>query len=160
MADVKKLQRLKGYVGHVEIDESGNVKESENVKDAKALAEILAFNVRKGNEEAKELGFSRMSGFAMIGENRSLAFMKGLGVIVETDKADWQELFTFYTYVKSFLIGGISLIVLGVILIVLWLTTPPFSTFATDAKVYITILTFLVGSVLLAASKSSMAYRL
>lgn len=43
--------------------------ESKNVENPKEWAEIIKFNVKKGNEEARELGFGHMNGFAMIGKD-------------------------------------------------------------------------------------------
>lgn len=64
------------------------------------INDIIKYNVAKGNEEAKELGFSRLNRFVMIGSSKSLTFMKNKA-FVDTTKADWQELFVTYTYIKS-----------------------------------------------------------
>ena len=59
------------------------------------IAEYISFNVKKGNEEAKELGFNKLHGFAMFGSDNSLAFMKNLALVVDTDKTDFNDLFTY-----------------------------------------------------------------
>ena len=88
----KKI-KIKGYIGHVKINDQGKVEES-NMENAEKIAEFISFNVKKGNEEAKELGFNKLHGFAMFGSDKSLAFMKNLALVVDTDKTDFNDLFT------------------------------------------------------------------
>lgn len=155
---MKIVNKLKGYYGHIAIDENGKVIES-NLENPEEWANVLTFNVKKGNEEAKELGFNRMNGFAMFGSNYSLAFMKNMGVVVDTRKADWQELFTFYTYSVSVLIVGIVITAISIILFGLAFT-PYMNWIAPEPRFYFPILLLIIGIVFLVASKSSMAYRL
>ncbi|MEM0264310.1 MAG: hypothetical protein QXQ01_08190 [Saccharolobus sp.] len=54
----KKI-KIKGYIGHVKINDQGKVEES-NIENAEKIAEFISFNVKKGNEEAKELGFNKL----------------------------------------------------------------------------------------------------
>lgn len=156
---MKKVEDIKGFYGYVAIDDNGKVTQSKNVDNPDEWAEVLSFNTKKGNEEAKEMGFNRMNGFAMIGSNYSLAFMKGLGVIVDTKKADWQELFTYYTYSWSILIAGIVVTAISIILFGLAFT-PYMSWLAPEPRFYLPSILIIIGVILLASSKSSLAYRL
>ncbi|QIW24561.1 hypothetical protein EWF20_10745 [Sulfolobus sp. S-194] len=156
---MKKVEEIKGYKGHIALNEEGKVIQAKNLENEEEWANVLKFNVEKGNEEAKELGFNKMNGFAMIGSNYSLAFMKGLGVVVDTRKADWQELFIYYTYSWSVLITGIVITALSIILFGLAFTSY-MSWLAPEPRFYLPAILLIVGIVFLAASKSSMAYRL
>ncbi|BFH72345.1 hypothetical protein SJAV_02890 [Sulfurisphaera javensis] len=156
---MKRADEIKGYYGHIAVDENGNVTNSKNIDNPEEWAKVVSFNVKKGNEEAKELGFNKMNGFAMIGRDYTLTFMKGLGVVVDTKKADWQELFTYYTYSWSILITGIIITALSIILFGLAFT-PYMSWLAPEPRFYLPSILVIVGIMLLVASKSSMAYRL
>ncbi|WP_338604320.1 hypothetical protein V6M85_06175 [Sulfolobus tengchongensis] len=157
MADVKKL---KGYMGHIKINSEGRIEESSNVENVSKLAEIILFNLKKGNEEARELGFNRLNGFAMFGSNRSITFMKGIGVIVDNEKADWQELFTYYTYNSSFIITGVILIALSAILFYFGLLTSALNFLAPEPRLYIPLILIIIGVTFLALSKTTLSYRL
>lgn len=156
---MKEVRKLKGYYGHVVVNDKGEAVQAENVEEKDKWAKVISFNVKKGNEEARELGFSRMNGFAMFGSNYSLAFMKGLGVVVKTKEADWQELFTYYTYSMTILISGIIVTIISFILFGLAFT-PVMSGLAPEPRFYGPAILLLIGVVLLASSKSSMSYRL
>ncbi|TRM80189.1 hypothetical protein DJ524_08440, partial [Sulfolobus sp. D5] len=117
MVSIKRgIDKLKGYVGHIKIDEQGKIIESRNVENPAKLAEVINFNLKRGNEEARELGFNKMNGFAIFGEKESLVFMKGLGVVVDSQKVDWQDVFTYYTFNVAFCATGVVLTVLSLIL--------------------------------------------
>ncbi len=151
--------KIKGYLGHVKVDNQGNVKESD-IENAKDIAEILKNNIQKGNEEAKELGFSKINGFAMFGSQKSLAFMKNEAVLVDTRKADWEELFVKYTFIKSWLAGGIVLTVLSIIMYYLAIFTSYLDYFAPEPRLYLPTIILLIGVFMLALSKSKYSYRL
>ncbi|AWR95813.1 DUF2173 family protein [Acidianus brierleyi] len=151
--------KIKGYLGHVKVDNQGNVKESD-IENAKDVAEILRNNIQKGNEEAKELGFSKINGFAMFGSQKSLAFMKNEAVLVDTKKADWEELFVKYTFIKSWLVGGIVLTVLSIIMYYLAIFTNYLDYFAPEPRLYAPTIILLIGIFMLALSKSKYSYRL
>lgn len=151
--------KIKGYIGHVKIDTQGNVKESD-IENANDVAEILKNNIQKGNEEAKELGFSKINGFAMLGSQKSLAFMKNEAVLVDTKKADWEELFVKYTFIKSWLVGGIVLTVLSIIMYYLAIFTSYLDYFAPEPRLYAPTIILLIGIFMLALSKSKYSYRL
>jgi len=156
---MKEVKKLKGYYGYVKIDEQGNAVQAENVENKEEWARVISSNLKKGNEETKELGFSRMNGFAMFGSNYSLAFMKDLGVIVNTKEADWQELFTYYTYSLSLLIIGIVITAISIVLYGLAFT-PYMNWLAPEPRYFIPTMLIIAGIVFLFSSKSSMAYRL
>lgn len=153
------MSKLKGYIGELELDEKGNVKKS-NLDNAQTLAEILKFNVNKGNEEAKELGFSKLHGFAMIGSDKSITFMKNKAYVVETSKADWQQIFVTYTFIKSWCAGGVALFIISIIWFALALTTPYLNYFAPEPKFYIPTLLLLISIFMMSLSKSRFSYRL
>lgn len=154
------MVKLKGYIGHLKINDQGKIEESVNVDNAEKLAEILMFNVKKGNEEAKELGFNKMHGFAMIGSNKSLAFMKAMALIVDTEKTDWQDLFIYYTYNKSFIVTGAILVIISVLLFYMALLTNMLNFLAPEPRLYIPSILIIIGVIFLAISKSSLSYRL
>ena len=156
---MKEVKKLKGYYGYVKIDEQGNAVQAENVENKEEWAKVISYNLKKGNEEAKELGFNKMNGFAMFGSNYSLTFMKDLGVIVNTKEADWQELFTYYTYSLSVLITGIVITAISIVLFGLAFT-PYMDWLAPEPRFYLPSILIIVGIVFLFSSKSSMAYRL
>lgn len=156
---------FKGYVGHIKFDDQGNVIESKNVENPKEWAEIIKFNVKKGNEEARELGLGRMNGFAMIGKDYSLTFMKNGAYLVKTREVDWHDLFVKYTYSYTTLITGLFLTILSIIIFLIDVTPainyiPYFNQLAPEPKFFIPILILLVGVVLLGISKSKFNYRL
>ncbi|AWR96324.1 DUF2173 family protein [Acidianus sulfidivorans JP7] len=151
--------KIKGYLGSVELDQNKNVKRAD-IDDANKIAEIVKANIEKGNEEAKELGFSKLNGFAMIGSSKSIAFMKNKAVIVDTNKADWQDLFVTYTYIKSWLVGGIILLAISVIWYILAFTTSYLDYFAPEPRVYIPTILLLIGIFMTALSKTRYSYRL
>ncbi|AAK42762.1 hypothetical protein SULI_02270 [Saccharolobus solfataricus] len=157
MGSVKKL---KGYEGHVKIDENGEIEESSNIENLSKLVELIKFNLKKGNEEAKQLGFNKLNGFAMFGSNKSLTFMKGLAIVVDNDKADWQDLFTYYTYNKTFIITGGVLVLLSILLFYYGLLTPMFNFMAPEPRIYIPTILLLIGVIFLILSKSTFSYRL
>ncbi|BCS92298.1 hypothetical protein L3N51_01234 [Metallosphaera sp. J1] len=150
--------KIKGYLGHVKVDEKWNVVEKVNVSEE--LAGILKFNVEKGNEEARELGFKRMNGFAMMGSKKSLAFMKGEAIMVETSKADWQELFVHYVYMKGWLALGIALLVLSVVLYYMGFATPYLDYFAPLPRLYLPTILLLISLIMIPSSKTRYTYRL
>lgn len=151
---------VKGYVGHIKIGKNGKVVESNNVENPERLAQVLDFDVKKGNEEAKELGFRKMHGFAIIGERKSLTFMKGEAIIVETDKADWQELFLHYVYDKGFIAVGAVLLVLAAVIFSIDVFTTAMEWLAPEPRYYIPLLMALIGVFFLGVSKTSLSYRL
>jgi hypothetical protein len=153
------MRRVKGYIGHVKIDKEGKVVES-NVNNAEEIAKILKFNIEKGNQEAKELGFNKINGFAMFGSTKSLTFMKDTALLVDNKKADWQELFTTYTYIKSWLIGGIALLVLSLILYYLAIFTSYMDYFAPEPRFYTPTILLLISIFMIVLSKSKYSYRL
>ncbi|QGA53247.1 hypothetical protein GFS03_00855 [Sulfolobus sp. E5-1-F] len=157
MANIKKL---KGYIGHVKINEEGKIEESSNIEDPSKLVDVIKFNLKKGNEEAKELGFNKINGFAMFGNDKSLTFMRGLAIIIDNEKADWQDLFTYYTYTKAFIITGAVLVVLSILLFYYSLFTPIFNFMAPEPRIYIPTLLLIIGVIFLALSKSTFSYRL
>ncbi|QXJ31304.1 hypothetical protein [Saccharolobus shibatae] len=157
MGDIKKL---KGYVGHIKINEEGKIEESSNIDYSSKLVDIIKFNLKKGNEEAKELGFNKINGFAMFGSDKSLTFMKGLAIVVDNEKADWQDLFTYYTYNKTFIITGVVLVILSILLFYYGLLTSVFNFMAPEPRIYIPTILLLIGVIFLALSKSTFSYRL
>ncbi|QKR00080.1 hypothetical protein GWK48_06560 [Metallosphaera tengchongensis] len=150
--------KIKGYLGHIKVDNNWDINEKVNVPDE--LLSILKFNVEKGNQEAKELGFNRMNGFAMMGSKKSLAFMKGEVVMVETDKADWQELFVHYVYMKGWLALGIGILILSIILYYLSLDTSLLDYFAPLPRLFVPTILLLISLVMIPASKTRYTYRL
>ena len=151
---------VKGYVGHIKMSKDGRVVESNNVENPEKLAQVLDFDVKKGNEEARELGFGRMHGFAIIGEKKSLTFMKGEALIVETDKADWQELFLHYVYNKGYIVVGAVLLVLTALILYLDIFTSAMDWLAPEPRYYIPTILALIGVFFLGVSKTSLSYRL
>jgi roadblock/LC7 domain-containing protein len=151
--------KLKGYIGHVKIDDKGHVKESD-VGNAEDIASILERNVEKGNEEAKELGFSKLNGFAMFGSQKSITFMKNEAILVDTKKADWEDIFVRYTFIKSWLAGGIILVALSIIMFYLAIFTSYLDYFAPEPRLYTPTIILLIGVFMLALSKSKYGYRL
>ncbi len=151
--------KVKGYIGHVKINNEGKVIES-NVDNAEEIAKILKINVEKGNQEAKELGFNKMNGFAMFGSSKSLTFMKDTALVVDSKKADWQELFSTYTYIKSWLIGGIALLVISLILYYLAIFTSYMNYFAPEPRYYTPTILLLISVFMIVLSKSKYSYRL
>ncbi|ARM74803.1 hypothetical protein [Acidianus manzaensis] len=151
--------KIKGYLGSVEVDNNGNVKKSD-IDEADKIAEIIKANVEKGNQEAKELGFSKLNGFAMLGSSKSLTFMKNKALIVDTHKADWQDLFVTYTYIKSWLAGGIALLAISIIWYIIAFTTPYLDYFAPEPRVYTPTILLLIGIFMTALSKTRYSYRL
>ncbi len=156
----RKIDKLKGYVGHIKIDEQGRIVESKNIANPAKLAEIVNVNLKKGNEEARELGFKRMNGFAMFGEKESLAFMKGLGVVVDSEKVDWQDLFVYYTFNVAFCATGVILTVFSLILFYIAIFTKFMYFLAPEPRFYIPTILIIIGVFFLAISKSKLAYRL
>lgn len=153
------MSKLKGYIGEVELDEKGNIKRS-NVDKADKIAEIVKFNVNKGNEEAKELGFSKLNGFVMIGADKSITFMKNKAYIIDTNRADWQQIFVNYTFIKAWCAGGVALLVISILWLALAIMTPYLNYFAPEPKFYIPILTLLISIFMISLSKSRFSYRL
>nr|WP_276321728.1 hypothetical protein [Saccharolobus shibatae] len=151
---------MKGYVGHIKINEEGKIEESSNIDYPSKLVDIIKFNLKKGNEEAKELGFNKINGFAMFGSDKSLTFMKGLAIVVDNEKADWQDLFTYYTYNKTFIITGVVLVILSILLFYYGLLTSVFNFMAPEPRIYIPTILLLIGVIFLALSKSTFSYRL
>ncbi|MCH4816079.1 MAG: hypothetical protein QXY87_12615 [Saccharolobus sp.] len=154
------IKKLKGYVGHIKINEEGKIEESSNIDYPSKLVDIIKFNLKKGNEEAKELGFNKINGFAMFGSDKSLTFMKGLAIVVDNEKADWQDLFTYYTYNKTFIITGVVLVILSILLFYYGLLTSVFNFMAPEPRIYIPTILLLIGVIFLALSKSTFSYRL
>ncbi|ACP36768.1 conserved hypothetical protein [Sulfolobus islandicus Y.G.57.14] len=154
------IKKLKGYIGHIKINEEGKIEESSNIDYPSKLVDIIKFNLKKGNEEAKELGFNKINGFAMFGSGKSLTFMKGLCIIVDNKKADWQDLFTYYTYNKTFIITGVVLVILSILLFYYGLLTSVFDFIAPEPRIYIPTILLLIGVIFLALSKSTFSYRL
>lgn len=156
---------MKGYVGHIKLDDQGNVIESKGVDNPNDWAEVIKFNVKKGNEEARELGFGKMNGFAMIGKDYSLTFMKNGAYIVKTNEADWHEIFVKYTYSYTTLIVGLFLTILSIIIFIIDFTPainyiPYFNQMAPEPRIYIPTILIILGVIVLAASKSKFNYRL
>ncbi len=154
------IKKLKGYIGHIKINEEGKIEESSNIDYPSKLVDIIKFNLKKGNEEAKELGFNKINGFAMFGSGKSLTFMKGLCIIVDNEKADWQDLFTYYTYNKTFIITGVVLVILSILLFYYGLLNSVFNFIAPEPRIYIPTILLLIGVIFLALSKSTFSYRL
>ncbi|MEM3204472.1 MAG: hypothetical protein QW232_09705 [Saccharolobus sp.] len=154
----KKI-KIKGYIGHVKINDQGKVEES-NMENAEKIAEFISFNVKKGNEEAKELGFNKLHGFAMFGSDNSLAFMKNLALVVDTDKTDFNDLFTYYTFNKSFCVTGVALVIISIILFYFALFTALMNFIAPEPRLYIPSLVIIIGVIFLAISRTRLAYRL
>ncbi|AWR99228.1 hypothetical protein [Metallosphaera hakonensis] len=150
--------KIKGYLGHIKVDDQWKVVEKVNVEDR--LAEILKFNVEKGNQEARELGFKKMNGFAMMGSKRSLAFMKGEAVVVETSKADWQELFVHYVYMKGWLILGVVLLALSIALYYMSFATTYLDYFAPLPRLYLPTILLIISLIMIPSSKTRYTYRL
>ena len=156
---------MRGVHGYIKINEEGKVVESQNVENPELWAEIITYNVKKGNEEARELGFGRMNGFAMIGKEYSLTFMKGGAYIVKTNEVNWQELFVKYTYSYSVLIAGIILTALAIIFFGLDFSPliksiPYVNSLAPEPRIYIPMILIIIGVLLLASSRSKFNYRL
>ncbi len=155
------MSKVKGYVGSVKIDDSGSVVWTDlDKEDAEEIAKILKFNVQKGNEEARELGFSKMHGFAMFGSENSLTFMKNKALLVRTKEADWQDLFVMYTYIKSWLAGGIALIAISIIMFFLAIFTSALDYFAPEPRLYLPSILLLIGVFMVGLSKTRFSYRL
>ncbi|MCI2414007.1 MAG: hypothetical protein MPF33_01950 [Candidatus Aramenus sp.] len=155
------MSKVKGYVGSVKIDDSGNVVRTDlDKEEAEEIANALKFNVQKGNEEARELGFSKMHGFAMFGSEKSLAFMKNKALLVRTKEADWQELFVMYTYIKSWLAGGIALIAISIVMFILAIFTSALDYFAPEPRLYLPSILLLIGVFMVGLSKTRFSYRL
>ncbi|MFP3204850.1 MAG: hypothetical protein RXS23_05405 [Metallosphaera yellowstonensis] len=150
--------KIRGYIGHVRVDDNWRVVEKVNVPDQ--LAEILKFNVEKGNQEARELGFSKLNGFAMMGSVKSLTFMKNEAIMVETEKADWQELFVHYVYMKGWLALGITLVILSMILYYMALFTSYLDYFANLPRLFLPTILLIVGLIMIPSSKTKFSYRL
>jgi hypothetical protein len=156
---------MRGVHGYIKINDEGKVIESQNVENPEQWAEIITYNVKKGNEEARELGFGRMNGFAMIGKEYSLTFMKGGAYIVKTNEVNWQELFIKYTYSMTTLIAGIVLTALAILFFIIDLTPlvnsiPYVNSLAPEPRFYIPSILIIIGVILLATSKSKFNYRL
>ncbi|EZQ10578.1 MULTISPECIES: DUF2173 family protein [Acidianus] len=151
--------KTKGYLGHVRISPEGRVVESD-VSNSEEIAKVIKFNIEKGNEEAKELGFSKLNGFAMIGSDKSLAFMKNLAVLVDNQKVDWQELFVEYVYNKVWIAIGSILVIISVILYYLAIFTPFMNYFAPEPRLYLPTILILVGVIFLGMSRTKFSYRL
>ncbi|AEB95887.1 hypothetical protein [Metallosphaera cuprina] len=150
--------KIKGYLGHIKVNDKGEVIEKVSVDEK--LADILKYNIEKGNQEAKELGFSKMNGFAMMGSKKSLAFMKGEAILVETSKADWQELFVHYVYLKGWLALGIVLLILSIALYYMALATAYLDYFAPLPRLYVPTLILIISLIMILSSKTRFAYRL
>lgn len=150
--------KIKGYLGHIKVNDKGEVIEKVSVDEK--LADILKYNIEKGNQEAKELGFSKMNGFAMMGSKKSLAFMKGEAILVETSKADWQELFVHYVYLKGWLALGIVLLILSIALYYMALATTYLDYFAPLPRLFVPTLILIISLIMIPSSKTRFAYRL
>jgi hypothetical protein len=120
----------------------------------------MKFNVEKGNQEARELGFSKLNGFAMMGSVKSLTFMKNEAIMVETEKADWQELFVHYVYMKGWLALGITLVILSMILYYMAFFTSYLDYFANLPRLYLPTILLIVGLIMIPSSKTRFSYRL
>ncbi len=150
----------KGILGEVEV-ENGSVKGTQgDVRNSEEIAKIVQQNMEKGMQEAKDLGFSAIHGFAMIGSERSIAFMKGRAVVVSTKEVSWQDIFLGYVYSKGLLVLGILVTILALGMMVTGVFTGIFTWFSLNARLYFSIAALVVGISLLVASKSEMSYRL
>lgn len=149
---------MKGYVGHVKLKD-GKVVEKD-IEDAEKIAEIIQPNLKKGQEEAEELGFKKLHGFVMIGQECSLAVMKDEAVVVKTMSADWQEVFRYFTYFKGYLLGGVAILILATLFGIFAFATPDLDYFNVTPKIFITLLLYIIGGVTVAMSKSKWSYRL
>ncbi len=149
----------KGIIGEV-IIKDGQLKGYDgDVQNPEEISKIVKENMEKGMSEARDLGFTALHGFAMIGSERSLTFMKDRAVIVKTREVSWEDLFLGYVYSKSILILGILVTLLGIGI----LTTSIagiFPFFSLNADIYFSIASLVVGIALLVASKSQLSYRL
>ncbi|BBG24791.1 hypothetical protein [Sulfuracidifex tepidarius] len=150
----------KGILGEVQV-ENGSVKGTQgDVRNPEEIAKIVQGNIEKGMQEARDLGFSAIHGFAMIGSERSIAFMKGKAVVASTKEVSWQDVFLGYVYSKGLLVLGILVTILALGIMVTGVFTGIFTWFSLNARLYFSIAALVVGISLLVASKSELSYRL
>lgn len=154
-----KFEKILGYKGHITIREN-RIIEARGVEDAETLKDIIITNIEKGNRDAKELGFNKLRGFIMFGEESSLVFMKDTALIVDTKKTDWQNVFTTYTYYKSWCVGGIVSLLLSFIFFYIVLFTNILNWLAPEPRFYIPTILLIIGIFGLSVAKTKLAYRL
>ncbi|MUN28921.1 hypothetical protein [Sulfuracidifex metallicus] len=151
----------KEILGELNINQSGKViGHAGDIENPEEIGEIISYNLKKGMEEAKDLGFSSIHGFAMIGSERSLAFMKGKALILDTKQTSWQDIFLGYVFSKWILILGIVVTILALGIMATGVFTNIFTWFSLNSRLYFSIAALIVGISLIFMSKSELSYRL
>jgi|ECHhosMinimDraft_1075155.scaffolds.fasta_scaffold00526_1 hypothetical protein len=152
------MVRLRGLVGRVKFQ--GLKVISSDLQEGEEIVKFINQEIEELQDAARELGFGKLNGFSIFGEERSLSVMKGEALLVDTDRADWQQLFGHFTYWKGYCVLGVILIFLASILSYIAFFTGLLDYFAPEPRAYLPALLYLIGAGLLTVAKSRWAYRL
>ncbi|BCU66793.1 hypothetical protein HS7_02300 [Sulfolobales archaeon HS-7] len=124
------------------------------------LGKVAREDLKKGMEEAKELGFKRINGFAVIGTKGSVVHVRNKVILVDTYNTNWDSLFRYFTFFKGYLIAGVVLFSLALLMTYLSFFTSYMNYFEPGPKIYSNILLYIISIILLFMSRTKWSYRL